>query len=170
MDGLRFMLGRRSLASLMLLPVLAGLFSTPPVGFMIPAIVRFQLHAGAGTLGALSACTSASAQCFGSIALLALSRRPNKGEPLLGGFFLTALAIAALGVSSSVPLSLALAVAGGFCGVLFIGQSTVVVQAAIPEALRARKMAIWAAAFVGMLPFGGLITAGLAALLGRVGR
>jgi hypothetical protein len=27
-------------------------------------------------------------------------------------------------------------------------------------------MAIWAAAFVGMLPFGGLITAGLAAWLG----
>jgi MFS family permease len=165
MDGLRFMLGRRSLASLMLLLVLAGLFGTPPVAFMIPAIVRFQLHAGAGTLGALSACIGLGS-VLGSIALLALSRRPNKGEPLLGGFLLTALAIAALGISSSVPLSLALAVAGGFCGVLFIGLSTVVVQAATPEALRARTMAIWAAAFVGMLPFGGLITAGLAALLG----
>jgi hypothetical protein len=50
--------------------------------------------------------------------------------------------------------------------VVFVGLSTVVVQAAAPDALRARAMAIWAAAFVGMLPFGGLITAGLAAWLG----
>jgi hypothetical protein len=88
---------------------------------------------------------------LGSVALLALARRPNKGEPLPAGFFVTALAIAALGISSSVPLSLALAVVGGFCGVLFVGLSTVVVQAASPDALRARVMAIWAAAFVGML-------------------
>jgi MFS family permease len=165
MDGLRFMLSRRSLASLVLLLVLAGMFGTPPVAFMIPAIVRFQLHAGPGTLGALTACIGLGS-VLGSVALLALARRPNKGEPLVAGFFVTALAIAALGVSSSVPFSLALAVVGGFCGVLFVGLSTVVVQAASPDALRARVMAIWAAAFVGMLPFGGLITAGLAALLG----
>ena len=165
MDGLRFVIGRRSLASLMLLLVLAGMFGTPPVAFMIPAIVRFQLEEGAGTLGALTACIGLGS-VFGSVALVALSRRPNKGEPLLAGYFATALAIAALGVSSSVPFSLALAVVGGFSGVVFVGLSTVVVQAAAPDALRARAMAIWAAAFVGMLPFGGLITAGLAAVLG----
>lgn len=165
MDGFRFVLGRRSLASLMLLLVFAGMFGTPPVAFMIPAIVRFQLHAGAGTLGALTACIGLGS-VLGSVALVALARRPNKGEPLLAGYFVTALAIAALGVSSSVPFSLALAVIGGFCGVVFVGLSTVVVQAASPDALRARVMAIWAAAFVGMLPFGGLITAGLAAWLG----
>ncbi|MDQ4081926.1 MAG: MFS transporter [Actinomycetota bacterium] len=165
MDGLRFVLGRRSLASLMLLLVLAGMFGTPPVAFMIPAIVRFQLDAGAGTLGALTACIGLGS-VLGSVALLALARRPNKGEPLLAGYFVTALAIAALGVSSSIPFSLAVAVVGGFCGVVFVGLSTVVVQAASPDAVRARAMAIWAAAFVGMLPFGGLITAGLAAWLG----
>jgi hypothetical protein len=62
MDGLRFMLGRRSLASLMLLLVLAGLFGTPPVAFMIPAIVRFQLHAGAGARSARFPPASASAR------------------------------------------------------------------------------------------------------------
>ena len=165
MDGLRFVFGRRSLASLMFLLVLAGMFGTPPVAFMIPAIVRFQLDAGAGTLGALTACIGLGS-VLGSVALLVLARRPNKGEPVLAGYFLTALALAALGLSSSVPLSLALAVVGGFCGVVFIGLSTVVLQAAAPDALRARAMAIWAAAFVGMLPFGGLITAGLAAWLG----
>jgi hypothetical protein len=34
------------------------------------------------------------------------------------------------------------------------------------DEMRARAMAIWAAAFVGMLPFGALLTAGLTAWVG----
>jgi hypothetical protein len=37
------------------------------------------------------------------------------------------------------------------------------------DEMRARAMAIWAAAFVGLLPFGALLTAGLAAWLGAGG-
>jgi hypothetical protein len=62
-----------------------------------------------------------------------------------------------------------LAVAGGIGGVVFVGLSTVVMQSVASDDMRARVTAIWAAAFVGLLPFGGLITAGLAALLGPGG-
>jgi MFS family permease len=167
-EGFRYVLGQRSIASLIALTLLAGLFGTPPIAFMIPALVRFQLNGGAGTLGALTAAIGLGS-LLGSIALLRLSARANKGEPVLAGFFLTALAVAAVGISASIPLSLALAVAGGFSGVLFVGLSTVVVQAASSEEMRARAMAIWAAAFVGLLPLGALITAGLAAWLGAGG-
>jgi MFS family permease len=164
----RFMFGQRSLAALMALLVLAGLFGTPPVAFMIPALVRYNLHAGAGTLGALMAAVGLGS-VLGSVALLRLSQRPNKGEPLLAGYGVTALVLMGVGASTSVPLSLLLGVIGGLGGVLFVGLSTVVVQAMSPDELRARTMAIWAAAFVGMLPFGALITAGLAKWLGAGG-
>ena len=164
-EGLRYVFGQRSIASLMALLLFAGMFGTPPVAFMIPAIVRDRLDAGAGTLGALTACIGLGS-VLGSIALLRLARRPNKGEPALAGFFLTGAAIAAIGLSTSTPLSLALAVVGGFSGVLFIGLSTVVVQASSSDEMRARAMAIWAAFFVGVLPAGALVTAGLAALVG----
>ncbi len=167
-EALRFVFGQRSLASLMLLLFLAGLFGTPPVAFMIPALARFQLHGGAGTLGALTAAIGLGS-VLGSVALLALARRTNKGEPLLAGYLLTAAAVAAIGLSSSLALSLVLAVVGGFAGVVFVGLSTVVVQSAAPDALRARAMAIWAVTFVGALPFGALITAGLSAALGPGG-
>jgi MFS family permease len=167
-DGLRYVFGQRSIASLMALTLLAGLFATPAVAFMLPAIVREQLDAGGGTLGALTAGIGLGS-VLGSLALLAFSRRPNKGGPLLVGYFATALAIAAVGVSTSVPLSLALAFAGGFAAVLFIGLSTVVVQSMSTDEMRARAMAIWAAAFVGILPLGGLVTAALAAWLGAGG-
>ncbi len=167
-EGLHYVLGQRSVASLLGLTLLAGVFGTPPVAFMLPGIVRYQLDAGPGTLGALTAAIGLGS-LLGSVALLRLARRPNKGEPVLVGFFLTALAVAGVGISGSIPLSLALAVVGGFFGVVFVGLSTVVVQTSVPDELRARAMAVWAAAFVGFLPVGGLITAGLAELLGAGG-
>ena len=85
----------------------------------------------------------------GSIVLLRISQRANKGEPLLSGFFLTGAALVAIGASTSTPLSLVLAVLGGLGGVLFVGLSTVVVQSMSSDDIRARAIAIWAAAFVG---------------------
>jgi MFS family permease len=167
-EGLAYVFGQRSIASLMILTLLAGVFGTPPIAFMLPGIVRFQLDAGAATLGALTACIGLGS-LFGSIVMLFLARRANKGEPILAGFFLTSIAICAVGVSTSVPLSLAMAVVGGFAGVVFVGLSTVTVQAMSSDEMRARAMAIWAAAFVGLLPLGALITTALAAWLGAGG-
>ena len=50
-----------------------------------------------------------------------------------------------------------------------MGLSTVTVQAMSSDEMRARAMAIWAAAFVGLLPLGALITTALAAWLGAGG-
>jgi MFS family permease len=135
---------------------------------MIPALVRYNLHGGPETLGAVTAGIGLGS-LVGSVALLRLSGRPNKGEPLLFGLLVTGAALAGIGASTNLWLSLVLAVVGGFGGVLFVGLSTVVVQAMTSDEMRARALAIWAAAFVGMLPFGALITAGLAALIGPGG-
>jgi MFS family permease len=167
-EAFRYVFGQRSLAAMMALMLVAGLFGTPPVAFMIPAIVRYNLHAGAGTLGAITASIGLGS-LLGSIALLRLSSRPNKGEPLLLGFVVTGAALAGIGASTNAWLSLALAFVGGLAGVLFVGLSTVVVQAMSSDEIRARALAIWAAAFVGMLPFGALLTAGLTAVIGPGG-
>jgi predicted MFS family arabinose efflux permease len=163
-----YVFGQRSIASLMVLMLFAGMFATPPVAFMIPGLVRFQLDAGAGTLGVFISLVGLGS-VLGSLALLRLSGRANKGEPALACYFLCAASIAAIGFSTSEPLSFTLAVVGGFTGVVFIGLSTVVVQATSSHEMRARAMAIWAACFIGVLPIGALITAGLAAWLGAGG-
>jgi len=167
-EAFRYVFGQRSLAAMMVLMVLAGLFAAPPVAFMVPALVEENLDAGAGILGAVLAAIGFGSLA-GSIILLRVSRRANKGKPLLAGFFLTGVALVAIGASTSTWLSLALAFVGGLGGVLFVGLSTVVVQSMSTDDMRARVLAIWAAAFVGMLPFGALITAGLAALIGPGG-
>jgi rhodanese-related sulfurtransferase len=167
-EGLAYVFGQRSIAALMGLTFCAGLFGTPPVAFMLPAIATDVLDGGPGTLGALTAAIGLGSLA-GSLLLLWLAKRPNKGEPAIAGFLLTAVAVGAVGLSTSVPASIGLAVIGGFSGVLFVGLSTVVVQAAATDEMRARAMAIWAAMFVGVLPFGALLTSGLTALLGPGG-
>ena len=167
-DAIRYVAAQRSIASLMVLTALAGLFGTPPVAFMLPGIARMQLDGGAGTLGALTAAIGLGS-LVGSVALLRLAGRTNKGEPLLAGLALTGVSIVVVGLSATVGVSLAFAVLGGFGGVLFVGLSTVVVQSVASDDMRARVTAIWAAAFVGVLPIGALITAGLAAWLGAGG-
>ena len=167
-EAVKYVFEQRSIASLMILTALAGVFGTPPIAFMLPAIARVQLDGGGGTLGALTASIGLGS-LLGSAVLLVLARRPNKGEPVVVTFLLSALAIAAVGVSHSLALSLGLGIVGGFCGVVFVGLSTVVVQTAASNAMRARVSAIWAAAFVGLLPLGGLITSALTAAFGPGG-
>jgi hypothetical protein len=164
-EAVTYVFEQRSIASLMILTALAGVFGTPPVAFMLPALARVQLNGGGGTLGALTAAIGLGS-LFGSAVLLVLARRPNKGEPVVASFLLSAIAVAAVGASHSLPLSLGLGILGGFCGVVFVGLSTVVVQTAASNSMRARVSAIWAAAFVGLLPFGGLITGALTAAFG----
>jgi MFS family permease len=167
-EALAYVFGQRSLTSLMVLTVLAGVFGTPPVAFMIPALARIVLDGGAGTLAALTAGIGFGS-VLGALLLLVLARRPNKGEPVIAGYFVTAVAIMGVGASHSVPLSVVLAVAGGFSGVVFVGLATVVMQSVASDEMRARVTAIWAAAFVGLLPIGGLITSGLTELIGPGG-
>src|SRR3954454_1932959 len=167
-EGIAYVFGQRSIAALLGLTFCAGLFGTPPVAFMLPAIATEVLDGGPGTLGALTAAIGLGSLA-GSLLLLWLAKRPNKGEPAIAGFLITAVVVGGVGLSTSVPVSIALAVIGGFSGVLFVGLSTVVVQAAATDEMRARAMAIWAAMFVGVLPFGALLTSGLPALLGPGG-
>ena len=100
----RYVFGQRSLGAMMILLLIAGLFAAPPVAFMVPALVRDSLHGGAGTLGVILAGIGLGS-LLGSVALLRLSSRPNKGEPLIAGLLLTGAALAGIGASTSTWLS-----------------------------------------------------------------
>ncbi len=132
---------------------------------MIPALVRYQLDAGAGTLG-LSWRPSGSARCSGRPPCSPLSPA-EQGRARAVGFFVCGAAIARHRGLDEGALSLVLAFVGGLPGVVFMGLSTVVVQSMAPNELRAACHGDLGRRFVGVLPLGALITAGLAALAGR---
>jgi len=78
---------------------------------MLPALVRFTLHAGPGTLGALTSVIGLGS-LLGAALLLVFSARPNKGEPIIYSYLVSALALIVVGVSTSGGLWVALAVTG----------------------------------------------------------
>jgi MFS family permease/rhodanese-related sulfurtransferase len=162
--GLRYVMGSRSITSLLALTMLTGLFAVPPIQFMLPALVRFTLHRGPGTLGALTSVIGLGSLA-GAALLLALSARANKGEPILYAFVLSALALIVVGISRSGLLWVALA-ATGLTRTVLSGLSTVTLVAASAQDMRARVLAIWAVASAGVVPIGGLLTAVLASWLG----
>jgi hypothetical protein len=146
------------------LSVLTGLFAAPPVMFMLPAIVRDELHAGAHTLGTLTA-VGGLGSLLGAVGLLALSARANKGEPVVLAYAATAIAVVVMGLGSPAGLWLALATIG-LARTLLTGLSTVVVQAFSSEAMRARVLSVWVLASAGVIPLGALLTGALAGPLG----
>jgi len=163
-SGIDYVRGSRSISSLLALTVLTGLFAVPPIMFMLPAIVRFSLHAGPQTLGALTSVVGLGS-LLGAALLLVLSARPNKGEPVIVAYFLTALSVVLVGVSESVALWLALAVIG-LARTVLAGLSTVVVQAVSSDEMRARAISVWVLASAGVVPAGGLVTGVLASWFG----
>jgi hypothetical protein len=165
--GLRYVMGSRSITSLLALTMLTGLFAVPPIQFMLPALVRFTLHKGPGTLGALTSVIGLGSLA-GAALLLGLSARANKGEPILYAFVLSALALIVVGISKSGLLWVALAVTG-LTRTVLSGLSTVTLVAASAQDMRARVLAIWAVASAGVVPIGGLLTAALASWLGVAG-
>ena len=166
--GFRYVLGSRSISSMLALTVLTGLFAVAPLQFMLPALVRFTLRAGPGTLGALTSIIGLGS-LLGAGLLLGLSARPNKGEPIVVAYLVTALALVVVGVSKSGALWLALAVTG-LTRTVLAGLSTVTVVASTSDEMRARALAIWAVASAGAVPIGGLLTAELASCSESAGR
>jgi MFS family permease/rhodanese-related sulfurtransferase len=162
--GFEYVLASRSMSSLLGLSALTGLFAVPPVMYMLPAIVRDRLQAGPETLGALTSAVGLGS-LLGAATLLVLARRANKGEPILAAYAAAAVAVLVVAVSASTVLWVALVV-GGLAGTVLAGLSTVVVQAASSDEMRARAIAIWALASAGAVPLGAVLTGTLANAFG----
>ena len=95
--------------------------------------------------------------------LLHLSRRParvSKENPLhwLG-----------MQVAFVLPFSMLLLVPVGFSLMVQLASSNTLIQSMVPDRLRGRVMAVYSMMFVGMAPFGALLSGLLANLLGAPG-
>ena len=69
-------------------------------------------------------------------------------------------------LSHTYALTLALLVAVGYCGVLFMATANTIVQTASPPELRGRVMSLYITLFAGSTPIGSLAIGALAHLYG----
>jgi len=163
-EGFRFARRTAPIRAILLLIALVSLVATP-YAVLMPIFAARVLHGNARTLGVLMAASGIGAVAG---ALLLAARSGVKG---LGRW--VALACAGFGsalilfsFSRSYPLSVALLLPVGFCGMVQMASSNTLIQAMVPDGLRGRIMSIYSMMFMGMVPLGSLLAGTIAARIG----
>jgi MFS family permease len=161
-EGLRYT--RRDPQIFLAIAVLA-VVSTFALNFqvLIPLVARDVLGGDADTYGFLMAATGVGSLL--SALSIAFGGRPTLRR-LLAGAAAIGVAMVGVGLSRSVPISLALMFLAGW-GLISMGATcNTIIQLRVPDVLRGRVMSVYTTVFAGSTPFGGIFSGGLAALGG----
>lgn len=154
-EGVAYVWDTPALRNILLLVALVSIVGLP-YSVLIPVYVKTVLHAGPQTLGYLMGAVGAGAL----LGALHLASRPDAfglerlvyRAPALFG-----LALTAFSVSRNFWLSLGLSFLLGLGMMLQLASSNILLQTMAEESKRGRVMSLYATAFLGMTPLGGLL-------------
>lgn len=150
--------------------ILIGVMSMFGMNFNVwlPLLAANDFHAGASAFGLLFSAMGAGS-LLGALSVAFIGKGPNRGRMLIGaaamGVFELILAFAA-----AIPLAIGFgmgALAGaGFCASNTTATANTTVQTTASDELRGRVMAVYTMVFSGSVPFGALISGGIAETFG----
>jgi MFS family permease len=154
----------RALLVLLGLVSLAGM----PYAVLMPIFADQVLHAGARGLGLLMGASGLGA-LLGALTLAARQQVRGLGRWVAWGTAAFGISLIAFSMSRHFWLSVALLVPVGFAMIVETAASNTLIQAMVPDELRGRVMAVYSMMFMGMAPFGALLSGVLAGRLGAPG-
>ncbi len=136
-----------------------------PYNTLMPAIVHEAFAGNADTLGFLVGAAGLGAICG---TLLLAARRDVRGlvRFIVAAALAAGCALMALSWSRSLALSLALMVVVGFSILVISVSVNMILQTIVDDDKRGRVMSLYTAAFLGVIPFGGLIAGTFADRIG----
>lgn len=167
-EGLRYARDQRAVRTLLLLVAGVSLLATP-YNVLLPSLATEALHGDANALGWLM--TAGGAGALVSTTWLA-GRASLRGvsQVMLTSLLIVALALIAFAIACRPFGSFWAAIAvlpfvgGGL--VLITSSANSLLQTVVPGALRGRVMALYATAFLGMVPLGSVTAGALATRIG----
>ncbi len=164
LEGFRFAHGARPVRALLVVLAVLGLVGLPYV-VVLPVHADRALAVGPERFGALMACSGAGA--LGGALVLILRARVH-GLGLYFGASVAAFGslLVLLGTTRSFAFAAVLIFAVGVSLTIALGSANTLIQAMVPDALRARVMALSTMLLVGLTPIGSLVAGGLASGLG----
>jgi len=163
-EGVVYVWRTPALRNILLLVALVSIVGLP-YSVLIPVYVRTVLHGGPQTLGYLMGSVGAGAL----LGALYLASRPDAfGLERLVYRAPTLFGLALIGFSQSrnLWLSMALTFLLGLGMMLQLASSNILLQTMAEESKRGRVMSLYATAFLGMTPIGGLLIGTAATRLG----
>jgi MFS family permease len=132
---------------------------------LLPIFADQVLHIGAAGFGFLTAAQGLGAM-VGALSLAVLQRRLASGDIQFVIGLAWSIFLIAFSLSRFYPLSIALLALSGFCQIAFVATSNTRIQAATPDHLRGRVMALYAQSLMGVGPVGSFQAGALAHFLG----
>lgn len=163
-EGFRYVRHDRTILSMIALIALTTIFVFPFLSVMLPLYVKNILGLGPDRMGLLMA-ISGTGSLFGSLGLLSV-RRDLRFRYMTGAVSVVAVALFSMSMARSFLLT---AAAMGTLAValsLNFGLAGTIVQERAPAHLRGRISAVFGLSFFGLMPIAGLLTTGLADLIG----
>ena len=155
-EALRYVAANRIIRAVMTLVAITSLFGWS-YSVLLPVFAGDRLHIGAKGYGYLLAANGAGA-FIGAITLAALGNYPNRRRLVYGGLTGFCVMIALFALSNNPWLSAAALAGTGFFMIIFFATANTSVQLRTPDELRGRVMGIYAWAFLGINPFGSILT------------
>ncbi len=153
LEGFRYLRGRQVLQGAYLIDLAATVFGQPRALF--PALAAGVFGGGARTLGFLYAAPGAGA-LIGASATGSLDRVRRRGSAVVAAVGVWGAAIAAFGLVHLLWLALLLLVVAGWADVISAVLRTTMIQASVPERVRARISALQVAVVEGGPQLGNL--------------
>jgi predicted MFS family arabinose efflux permease len=162
-EGFRYLRGRQAIQGVYLLDINAMVFGMPRALF--PALGTGTFHGGASTVGALYAAPGAGA-LVGAITSGWVGAVRRQGRAVVIAVIVWGAAVAAFGLTSILPVALALLAIAGWADVVSAVFRSTILQSLVPDRLRGRLSAVQMAVVAGGPRVGDLEAGGVATALG----
>ena len=154
-EGLAYVMHDRNMRTLVLTIAIASVFGLP-YHVLLPVLARNVMGLGATEFGWMVS-ASAGGAVVAALGLATLGRRIPKGRVVTLAAPLFGIAVASLGVTRTLGALLPLLVVTGFFQVVLTATTNTMLQSLVRNELRGRVMAVYALAFLGLLPLGTLV-------------
>jgi MFS family permease len=163
-EGIAYVAVIRPMRSILLLLASVSLVGLSVVVLM-PVFAKDVLHGGPHTLGFLMAVSGLGA--IGGAAFLAARNEVNGLDRLITyATGLLGVTLIGLAFSRSLPWALVSVGAMGFATMVLLASCNTFLQSRVDDHMRGRVMSFYTVAFMGMAPFGNLLSGGIAASIG----
>jgi MFS family permease len=159
-EGFGYMIGFAPIRSILTLIAAFSLLGFPYT-VLLPVFASTVLHGGPHTLGFLTAASGTGA-LISAITLALRKTIVGLGKMISLVAFTFGAALMALGISRTLWLSLPLMLITGFSMMQMMAASNTIMQTILEQDKRGRVMSFYSLSFMGILPFGSLISGALA--------
>jgi predicted MFS family arabinose efflux permease len=155
-DGVLYVKDNPSIGFILLMLALISLFALPYTT-LIPVYAKDIFHGTASTFGIIDSVIGLGA-FSGAIFLASLKRGSNLRKILTINTFVFGAGLVLFSHTTYYPLALAFAAIGAFGMMSQITITNTLIQTTVDPAMRGRVISLYAMAFFGMQPLGGLLT------------